>query len=98
MLGLEFNLYVFRNPEALERSLIRRHEGTRRVAQFMIRQAAATGFEFPMPVEDFANIFLITSDGFTMASLIDPELARLYEPFLELLIRGVAAIAPTPPS
>ncbi len=98
VLGWEFNLYVVRNPDVRERVLARRHEGTRRVAQFMVQHAAATRFEFPMPVEDFANIFLTTSDGFTMASLIDPEIARLYEPFLELLIRGAAAGEPEPPS
>ena len=33
-------------------------------------------------------MFLVTSDGFTMASLIDPEIARLYGTFLEIFVRG----------
>jgi AcrR family transcriptional regulator len=100
VLGLEFNLYLVRNPGLRERVQARRHEGAQRVARFMEQQAAAAGAELPMPVEDLANIFLITSDGFTMATLIDPELARLYEPFLELLIQGLVAgpsLAPDPP-
>ena len=99
VLGLEFNLYLVRNPGLRERVRARRHEGAQRVGRFMEQQAAAAGAELPMPVEDLANIFLITSGGFTMATLIDPELARLYEPFLELLIQGLVAdplLAPDP--
>ena len=91
VLGLEFNLYLVRNPEVRERVNARRREGARRVAQFMQEQAAAVGLASPLPAEDVANIFLITSDGFTMASLVDPDLARLYEPFLDLLVQGLAA-------
>jgi AcrR family transcriptional regulator len=91
VLGLEFNLYLLRNPEVRERALAQRHEGARRLSRFIEQRAAAAGMETPMPAEDLANIFLITSDGFTMASLTDPQLARLYEPFLELLIRAFAA-------
>jgi len=99
VLGLEFNLYLVRNPALRERVTARRHEGAQRVARFMEQQAAAAGAKIPMPVEDLANIFLITSDGFTMATLTDPELARLYEPFLEVLIRGLVAgpLAAEPP-
>jgi AcrR family transcriptional regulator len=99
VLGLEFNLYLVRNPALRERVTVRRHETAQRVARFMEQQAAAAGAELPMPAEDLANIFLITSDGFTMATLTDPELARLYEPLLELLIRGLVAgpLATEPP-
>jgi AcrR family transcriptional regulator len=98
VLGLEFNLYLARNPAARERAVARRHEWTHLVSAFIEQQAAAAGTGVPMPAEDLANIFLITSAGFTMASLTEPELARLYEPFLELFIRALAASPPpTPP-
>ena len=38
-----------------------------------------------------AHIFLITSDAFSAAALTDPDVARLYEPFLDLLVRGLLA-------
>jgi AcrR family transcriptional regulator len=97
VLALEFNLYLLRNPKVRERALAHRHESARRLARFIEQRAAAAGMETPMPAEDLANIFLITSDGFTIASLADPELARLYEPFLELLTRAFAA-SQQPPS
>jgi AcrR family transcriptional regulator len=101
VIGLEFKLYLLRNPEVRERVAARRHDGTRRVAKFMAERAAAVGARLPMPADDLANIFLITSDGFTTASLTDPELARLYEPFLDLLIHGMMALeneAANPPA
>jgi len=101
IIGLEFNLYLLRNPEVRDRVTARRHDGVRRVARFMEDRAAEAGAALPMPAEDLANIFLITSDGFTTASLTDPELARLYAPFLELLVHGMVAMqhsaAPPPP-
>lgn len=89
ILGAEFNLYLIRNPEARERAVQRRREETLRVARFMQETDDAAGVEMPIPAVDLANIFLITSDGFNMAALVDPELARLYLPFLELFTLGV---------
>jgi AcrR family transcriptional regulator len=98
MLGLEFNLYLLRNPEARARVIPRRRENARRVAEYMKQEADAAGYELPIPIEDLANIFLITSDGFTAAALAEPELARLYEPFLDLMIRGMASYLPPQPA
>jgi AcrR family transcriptional regulator len=91
ILGLEFNLYLARNPEVRERVVGRRHESARRVAQFMEARAAGAGFKLPLPTEDLANIFLITSDAFSAAALTDPDFARLYEPFLDLFVQGMIA-------
>jgi AcrR family transcriptional regulator len=91
-IGLEFKLYVLRNPQARDRVTARQHDGARRVADFIEQRAASGGGKLPMSAVDLANIFLITSDGFTMASLTEPELARLYEPFLELMIRGMVVL------
>jgi AcrR family transcriptional regulator len=89
VLGAEFNLYLIRNPDARARAVERRHETVRRVAELMRQTAATFDFEMPIPVEDLAWIFIITSDGFRMAALVEPDLDRLYEPFLELFSRGV---------
>ena len=53
----------------------RRHEQARRIGAFMEEQDTALGIPMPMPAADLASMFLVTSDGFTMASLIDPEIA-----------------------
>jgi AcrR family transcriptional regulator len=90
VLGLEFHLYALRNPEVRERALANRRETGRLVARLMEKQAAAAGVKLTMPTEDLANIFLITSDGFTQAGDIDPDATRLYERFLELLIAAMA--------
>ena len=91
ILGLEFNLYLARNPEVRDRLVPRRHENARRVAQFMEKRAAGAGVKLGLPTEDLANIFLITSDAFSAAALTDPDLARLYEPFLDLFVQGIIA-------
>jgi AcrR family transcriptional regulator len=91
ILGLEFNLYLARNPEVQPRVAARRREGARRVAQFMEDRAIAAGIDLPLAIEDLAQIFLVTTDAFTAATLTDPDVARLYEPFLDLLVRGLLA-------
>jgi AcrR family transcriptional regulator len=91
ILGLEFNLYLARNPEVRDRVVPRRHESARRVARFMEARAAGAGVKLGLPTEDLANIFLITSDAFSAAALTDPDLGRLYEPFLDLFVRGIIA-------
>ena len=91
VLGLEFNLYLARNPEVRARVVARRREGVHRVAKFMEDRAVAVGVQLPFSIEDLAHIFLITSDAFSAAALSDPEVARLYEPFLDLLVRGLLA-------
>jgi AcrR family transcriptional regulator len=91
ILGLEFNLYLARNPEVRDRVAARRREGVHRLAQFMEQRADDAGFALPLPAEDLAEIFLVTSDAFSAASLNTPDVARLYEPFLDLFVKGMIA-------
>ena len=88
MLGAEFNLYLLRNPEARARAVEHRREQTRRIAAFMEETDEAVGVTMPMPAADLASMFLVTADGFTMAALIDPEIAKLYGTFLEIFVKG----------
>ena len=88
-LVLEFNLDAMRNPDLHQRLIERRRHSTQMVAKFVEEQSARAGVKLAMPSEDLANIFLITTDGFTHAAAIDPDTARLYEPFLELLIAAL---------
>jgi AcrR family transcriptional regulator len=88
MLGAEFNLYLLRNPTARARAVERRRDQTRRIAAFMEETDEAVGVTMPMPAQDLATMFVTTADGFTMASLIDPEIAKLYGAFLEIFVRG----------
>ncbi|HUI49488.1 MAG TPA: hypothetical protein VL119_12370, partial [Acidimicrobiia bacterium] len=50
---------------------------------------AEAGEELPIPSEDLAAIFGITSDGFAQAALMEPDVARLYGLLLDLIVRGL---------
>jgi AcrR family transcriptional regulator len=91
VLGLEFNLYLIRNPEVRERAVARRRAQAKRVARFIEERSKGAGIRLPMPAIDLATIFLVTSDGFNAEALIDPQIADLYEPFLRLVMHGMAA-------
>ncbi|TMK67506.1 MAG: TetR/AcrR family transcriptional regulator, partial [Actinobacteria bacterium] len=67
-LVLEFNLDAMRNPDLHQRLIERRRHSTQMVAKFVEEQSARAGVKLAMPSEDLANIFLITTDGFTHAA------------------------------
>ena len=89
VLALEVHLYALRNPKIRERSLAQRRHGAEMVARFIEMQAAASGVEFYFPIETLAQIFLVTTDGFSQAAQIDPTAIDLYEKFLEILMPAV---------
>jgi hypothetical protein len=85
-LAIEVYLYCLRNPEARKRSLVQRRKNAEMVAEFMEARAAANGMSLLLPAKMLADIFLITSDGFAQAALIDPDAVDAYEKFLEIMI------------
>jgi AcrR family transcriptional regulator len=89
-LMLEFNLYAMRNPEVRERVTAQRRDSSKLVEEFVREQSEKTGVRLPLPPEDLARIFLIASDGFSMAAPLSPDSMRLYEPFLRLLVTALA--------
>jgi AcrR family transcriptional regulator len=86
---LEFLLHAMRNPHAqaraLEFSRVNRHQ----LAEYLRQHAAEAGEDLPLPSDDLAGIFGISSDGFAQAALIDPDAARLYGLMLDLVVRGL---------
>ena len=88
---LEYQLYAIRNPTARERAG-RSHgeqEPHRRLHHAL---AERTGEHLPIEVDDLAAIFGIASDGFSQPRLVDDDTPRVFEIFLNILIRGLQAI------
>jgi hypothetical protein len=93
---LEFLLYAMRNPKvrarAREFGLFNRDQ----IVAYLQQLASENGEELPLPIEDLAGIFGTTSDGFAQATLIDPDVARLFGLTLDLLVRGIRSYATDP--
>jgi AcrR family transcriptional regulator len=87
-LGMQFQLYILRNPEARARAAQQRRETAEMIAGFMEEQAARLGLTMTMPPLTLARIALNASDGIHYAALIDERDNDLYEAFLELLIKA----------
>src|SRR4051812_5440012 len=64
IIGMEFLLYVLRNPDVQKREQAQREKTRKLVAEFMEARAEEAGIELSMPAETLARIFLTTSDGF----------------------------------
>jgi len=86
---LEFLLYAMRNPTAHDRALEFSRANRQQLADYLRQHAAEIGENLPLPSEDLAGIFGISSDGFAQAALIDPDAARLYGLLLDLIVRGL---------
>jgi len=94
MLGLEFRLYEIRNPSIQLRSAAQRRRNREMVAQFLEENAAATDLILKIPSDTLAGIMLAASDGFAQAARQNPEDAKLFETFLELITPAVVADDP----
>jgi AcrR family transcriptional regulator len=85
-LGLEFQLYLLRNPEARARVAAQRQHLAEMVASFIEEQAARLGVRWRVPAITVARLVLATVDGLYMAAYLDPSGDDLYVPFLEALL------------
>jgi AcrR family transcriptional regulator len=92
---LEFQLHALRNPGLRERALEFRRANAAALADYIAQRAADTGERLPLPAEDLAAVLAITSEGFAHAALFEPDTARLYAAFLQLLIRGMQSAQAT---
>jgi AcrR family transcriptional regulator len=86
VLGMEFNLYVLRNPHVRQRVSEHRRAVARMIADFMTEQGKQLGVGFRIPTFTLARITLAAGDGLEMANFLDDTDEDLYEPFLELLL------------
>jgi AcrR family transcriptional regulator len=98
---IEFLLHAMRNPQVRTRALEFGRANKQLLADYLAQHAAAIGEDLPLPADDLALIFGITSDGFAQAALIDPDATRLYGLTLDLMVRGLRSYAtdetPKPP-
>jgi AcrR family transcriptional regulator len=89
VLGMEFQLYVLRNPEAHQRSVAHRKKNAELVAGFIDEVAARAGVKLRLPSMTLARVVLAASDGLAYATYMDGE--DLFAPFLEVLNAGMLA-------
>ena len=85
-LGIEFSLYVLRNPHVRARVAEQRQALAQMIADFMTEQGKRIGVTFRIPTYTLARITLAAGDGLEMANYLDDTDEDLFEPFLELLL------------
>lgn len=88
-IGMEFQLYVLRNPAA--RTLAAAHHDKTRalVANFIAEFADRSGITLRLPASSLASIILAAADGLNYAARVNGE--DLFGPFLEVLNAGMIA-------
>jgi AcrR family transcriptional regulator len=88
-IGMEFQVYVLRNPEARARSTAHRRKNQAQVTAFIEEIAEKSNWTLRLPAPTLAKIILAAADGLTFALRVDGD--DLFEPFLELLNAGMIA-------
>jgi AcrR family transcriptional regulator len=88
-IGMEYQLYVLRNPAARARAAVYRRKQRELVTAFIEEVAEQTGMTLRLPAPTLASIILATADGLNYAARVDGE--DLFAPFLELLNAGMVA-------
>src|SRR5918997_7211592 len=86
-IGMEYQLYVLRNPSARERAAAPRRRNKELVPAFIEEVAEQTGMTLRLPAATLASVILAAADGLNYAARIDGE--DLFAPFLELLNAGM---------
>lgn len=81
-LGLEFMLYLFRNPEARERVAAKRSEVVEKLAEFIVESMDKLGATLSIPPLTFAEALVATSDSVILGSQLDGT--DLYRPVIEM--------------
>ncbi|HET6753331.1 MAG TPA: TetR/AcrR family transcriptional regulator [Jiangellaceae bacterium] len=85
-LGMEFSLYMLRNPDVRHRVAEHQRALAHTIAEFMEEQASRLGVTLRIPALTLARIALAAGDGLELASHLHDTEDDLYEPFLELLL------------
>ncbi len=81
-LGLEFTLYLLRNPEARERVAEKRSEVVEKLAEFIVASMDRLGATLTIPALTFAQALVATSDSVILGSQLDR--VDLYRPMIEM--------------
>ena len=88
-IGMEYQLYVLRNPSARTRSAAHRRRNRELVTAFIEEVADRTGMTLRLPASTLAGVILAAADGLNYAARVDGE--DLFAPFLEILNAGMIA-------
>ncbi|OBK76238.1 TetR/AcrR family transcriptional regulator [Mycobacterium sp. 1274761.0] len=86
-LGIEFNLYLLRNPEARERVAAKRSEVVDQLAEFIVEGIERLGATMLIPAATFAQILIATTDAVELGSQLDD--VDLYRPILEMYVSAI---------
>ena len=86
-IGMEFQLYVLRNPDAGARAAEHRRKNAELVADFIDWVAERSGMQLRLPSITLAQLILASADGLTYAARVDG--VELFAPFLEILNAGM---------
>ena len=81
-LGLEFTLYLMRNPEARDRVAAKRAEVVEQLAAFIVEGMDRLGATLLIPAQTFAQALVATSDSVVLGSQLDD--VDLYRPMVEM--------------
>jgi AcrR family transcriptional regulator len=88
-IGMEYQLYVLRNPSARRRAAAHMRRNRELVTAFIEEVAEQTGMTLRLPAATLAGVILAAADGLNYAARVDGE--DLFAPFLELLNAGMVA-------
>jgi AcrR family transcriptional regulator len=83
-LGLEFTLYLKRNPEARERVAAKRSEVVDQLAAFIVAGMERLGATLLIAPEVFARTLIATSDSVVLSSQLDD--VDLYRPMVQMYV------------
>ncbi|MGV0794252.1 TetR/AcrR family transcriptional regulator [Mycolicibacterium sp. XJ1819] len=86
-LGLEFTLYLLRNPEARQRVAAKRSEVVEALAKFIVEGIDQLGATLLIPPTTFAHVLIATSDSVVLASELDD--IDLYRPIVEMYVSAI---------
>jgi AcrR family transcriptional regulator len=86
-LGLEFALYLQRNPEARERVAAKRSEVVAARSKFIVEGLDRLGATLLIPPLTFAQILVATSDSVVLGSQLDD--VDLYRPVVEMYLSAI---------
>ncbi|HEY7053649.1 MAG TPA: helix-turn-helix domain-containing protein [Mycobacterium sp.] len=86
-LGLEFSMYLLRNPDARERVAAKRSEVVEALAKFIVEGIDRLGGTLLIPPMTFAHIIIATTDAVELGSQLDD--VDLYRPIVEMYVSAI---------
>ena len=86
-LGLEFTLYLLRNPDARDRVAAKRSEVVDALAKFIVAGIDRLGGALLIPPVTFAQALVATSDSVVLGSQLDD--VDLYRPMVEMYVSAI---------